>query len=207
MKLSRLIIPIIIGLAIGGAGFMMIVNRKNKLMESPIGNKNPSIATTVTPKSTKLLTWIDPAGFTFQYPDGLTINKHEEDSKNYAHVEFTSKDHPGNLIVWAKDSNDDLSSWIKNDKRFKNASVIDTTFARIDGKKILVASPSAMMITGTISDAVLFDVEANLIDKNFWSKVHDTITGSFAFIPDNSGQSGSSAGSADTSADEEETIQ
>lgn len=187
---------------------MIIVSRENKAIESPTGRQNLKIATAVTPAPApaRLLTWTDPAGFTFQYPEGLTINKHEDDNANYAHLEFTSKDHQGNLIVWAKDTNDHLSSWIENDKRFNGASVIDTAFAGVAGKKILILTPSALLISGAIDQAILFTVETKLVDKEFWNKVHDTIAGSFAFIPDNPGQSGGSAGSAQA-VDEEETIQ
>lgn len=206
MKLSRLIIAIILGVSIGGGAIFLILGRTEKNIESPVRELSNKPAS-ATPTSSKLLTWNDPAGFEFQYPDGLAINKHEDDNLNYAHLEFTSKDHKGNLIVWAKDSTDSLDSWVQSDKRFKGASVINTTFAGIDGKKILISSPSAMIITGTIDQSILFTVETDLTDKEFWSKVHDTIAGSFAFTSDNSSQGASSSSGGDEAVDEEETIQ
>ena len=54
------------------------------------------------------------AGFSFSYPEGLTVDKHDEDQENYAHIEMTLKDTLGNVIVWAKDAPaSDLAAWIK----------------------------------------------------------------------------------------------
>ncbi len=130
------------------------------------------------------LTWNDPAGFTFQYPDGLTIDKHDEDKENYAHIEMTHKDHPGNIIIWAKDTNaSDVTAWVRTEKRFKDASILDTTLGEKPAKKILLATPSSTLIVGAIDDEILFTIEASLDEEGFWSKIHDEITESFAFIP------------------------
>ena len=76
------------------------------------------IAQVPTPVIEKLSEWKDPAGFSFSYPEGLTVDKHDEDQENYAHIEMTLKDTLGNVIVWAKDAPaSDLAAWIKKEKR------------------------------------------------------------------------------------------
>ena len=54
-------------------------------------------------KLAQLVVWDDPAGFTFEYPQDLKVDKHDEDKENYAHVELTSPGRQGRVIVWAKD--------------------------------------------------------------------------------------------------------
>jgi hypothetical protein len=60
----------------------------------PINNtasekKSQVVPTTPTPTPVTLLTWIDEAGFSFQYPDGTIVDKHPEDTKNYANLSLT----------------------------------------------------------------------------------------------------------------------
>ena len=62
----------------------------------------------------KLLSWDDPAGFTFQYAEGLTVNKHDEDKDNYAHLEITNASQPGKLIVWANAILMSGEAWAEN---------------------------------------------------------------------------------------------
>lgn len=155
----------------------------------------------------KLLTWTDQAGFTFQYPEGMTINKHDEDNLNYAHIEFTSVGHPGSLIVWAKDTNAlDLASWVKSDKRFVGANVLDTTFAGRPGEKILIASPASMLVVGTIDDNILFTIETTPLEPEYWNKIHDTIAGSFTFVQEGAGGNADSA-TGEEAVDEEEVVE
>ena len=52
-----------------------------------------------TSTSEKHLMWDDPAGFTFDYPEGVAIDKHDEDQENYAHVELTHPQHQGKILV------------------------------------------------------------------------------------------------------------
>ena len=99
-----------------------------------------------------MATWTDPAGFTFQYPKDVTIDKHDEDTENYAHVEMTHKDHPGNLIVWAKDTKAaDVNAWVKTEKQFGGATVSEATLGGKPAKTVSVESPKKVF-TGTISD-------------------------------------------------------
>ena len=92
--------PILVGLLIGGVlsvGYIVWVNGRTVI--TPVSQQQ---AVSGTPIPVKLLTWNDPNGFSFQYPEGLVINKHDEDRENYAYLEFTHSAHPGNVIVWGK---------------------------------------------------------------------------------------------------------
>lgn len=182
--MKKLSVPILVGLFIGGilsAGYLWWVKRqvpKPDAINVQVVQPNP------TP--VKFLTWNDPNGFTFQYPEGLSVNKHDEDKENYAHVEFTHPDHPGSLIVWGKDPAKgvtDMASWVKNEKRFTGASVLDTGLGNQAAKKVMIEGVTRILVVGTVYDSIVWYVETRLDDVNFWTPIHAAITDSFAFVP------------------------
>lgn len=150
------------------------------------------------------MSWKDQAGFTFKYPKDISVNPHEEDKENYAHLELTHPDHPGRVIVWAKDlPAGDLAGWIKKEKRFTGASILDTTLGGKQAKKILFSEPTKMIVVGTIDVEVLVTVEGELIDGNYWSKVQQGIVDSFAFTGGAEKSSPPASGLDESSAEEE----
>lgn len=201
-------VPILVGLLIGGmasAGYLWWIRGKPAPVEQ---------STAPTPAPVQLLTWTDPNGFTFQYPEGLSVNKHDDDRENYAHLEFTHPDHPGGLIVWGKDPTKgitDTAGWVKGEKRFTGASILDTELGSQAGKKVMIEGVNRMLIVGTVYDGIVWSVEATLEDVQFWTGVHTTIADSFKFIPVQ--QPGSAAISEpvpvvdDVTVDEEEVIE
>lgn len=194
----KYIIITVVVLAVVGGGFLYF-NQKKSAVITP----GESVAPTPTPV-VELTTWNDPAGFSFQYPKDLTVDKNEEDNDNYAHVELTSKDHPGSIIVWASDLTvKDLNDWVK--KFYPSSTSIDSTLGGEPAKKILVSTPSAKLIVGTISEGLLFYVDGTLTDKPYWQTVEDGIVKTFAFTPDTS--SAASGQAAAESVDEEEVVQ
>ena len=189
----------------GGVYIWKVRSSQNTLSPGEAVKTNAS----PTPAPFDLMTWTDDAGFSFQYPKELSVNKHTEDNDNYAHVELTNKDHPGKIIVWVSDlpaGVTTLDSWVK--KLYQGATVIDTKLGGEPAKKILATAPVKTLSVGTISDDLLFNVEGTLTDSDYWQRVHDTIVSSFTFT--DSGQpaqaDGAGASSGD-SPDETEVLQ
>lgn len=203
---------IVIGaLLLGGIGAVTY------MLVSPAKTQTPSevLVKEDAPKL-KLLTWDDPAGFTFSYPEGVVVNKHEEDQENYAHVEMTHPDHKGSLIVWAKDlpaGVTDVSTWVKKDPQLSKGVSLDTSLGDSVAEKTMVTNPEKRMVIGTIYDGLLFYVESTLTDEEYWEAAINTVTGSFVFKPtETSGQSAppaspNSAGQDAGSVDEEEVLE
>lgn len=168
-----------------------------------------SVIVLPTPQPEELLEWKDQAGFSFSYPKGLASDIHEEDKENYSHIEFTHPEYPGTIIVWAKDTTAaDTAVWVKKEKTFASGTVFDTTFADTDGKKVLLTTPKKKVITAVVDDAIVFYVEGEFEDSDFWTRAYDTITSTFTFTPLVS-QSGVAAGSGadEMAVDEEEVLE
>jgi len=198
-----LIIIIFVGLVFGIGGALLYINqtKRNSAPEQSIIEQSN---TSPTPQN--LLTWEDQAGFSFQYPGGLRVDKHDEDTQNYAHVEFTDPDNAGNTIVWAKDTTaTTLEAWVKSQSGFTNASIIDTTLGGRSAKKILTQEPKRMIVAA-LDDDVVVTIEA-LLTTPFWSSVEETITGNFVFTSLPGEDSAGAQSIPQESYDEEEVLE
>jgi len=206
MKKSVVIAGIIFGTALLiGIGVWV----RNTLGKKSIPKEVSQLSEAKVPE---LATWEDQAGFSFQYPKDVLINKHDEDLENYAHIEFTSATHSGRLIVWAKDTTyGDIAAWAAGDKTLANASIIDTTLGGKKAKKISISEPSKKLITGTIEDQILFTIETEPQSGDpFWTDTYATIVQSYAFTPlasDNSSVNQPVTNDVSNAVDEEEVLE
>lgn len=163
-----------------------------------------------TPIPEEMGQWTDQAGFSFTYPKNIKINPHDEDNENYAHIEFTNPDNPGRIIVWAKDTTaQNAAGWVKGEKTLKDGVVFETTIAGQPGQKVLVSTPKKKIITAMIDDAVVFYVEGEFDNSEYWTRVYDTITSTFALTAaaDEAPQPGQADGVDETAVDEEEVLE
>lgn len=190
---------------IGAVTYMLVSPKKVEPPKDILVNEEAS--------KPKLLVWDDPAGFTFSYPDGLVVNKHDEDQQNYAHVEMTHPQHKGGLIVWAKDlpvGVIDAATWVKKDASLSAGVTLETTLGEVVAKKVLITAPEKRMYIGTVFDGTLFYIESTLADDVYWEAAVNTIAGSFTFKPtteQTQSSQGAPASIDDTSVDEEEVLQ
>lgn len=176
-KLPTLLIIITILLVL--AIIFFLIRKPSKKPLTPLSEKSlPGIEEQFT-----LKTWEDPAGFSFNYPEILKIDIHEEDEISYAHLELTREGKPGRMLVIVNDSNySTLDQWLKEDKEVKDASALDTQVAEMKAKK--VALKEGKEITAFIDlDQVIYKIIKEPKGENFWNQVYKTILDSFKFIP------------------------
>lgn len=132
--------------------------------------------TAIVEKTEELATWTDQSQISFQYPNSVTINPHDEDTDNYAHLELSSSEHPGKILVWVQDAPvNSLESWIKLQK---TENAVDTMLAGEKAKKLLIASDSKKTVITTIKNGYLYEVEVYPEDP-YWEHVYDTLSQSF----------------------------
>ncbi len=199
---------------LAGGLVLGLVSAGGYLYMTQQSSKTPDIADSEirpTP-APKLIVWDDPAGFSISYPEGLAMNKHDEDKINYAHLEFTDSSHPGSVTVWVKDlpkGVTDSASWSKKMSTPSAALSFDTTLGGKEAKKILISQPQKTSTVGLVFDGVLWYAEAALIDEAYWQPVYDSMLQSFAFTPapTSSAGNGASSGGSDEAVDEEEVLE
>lgn len=212
--MKNVLIPIIVGLLVGGIASGMYVWRVKGNAKKATQAQLP-LSPTPTPVS--FLTWNDQNGFSFQYPEGLTVNKHDEDKENYAHIEFTHPNHPGKLIIWGKDvpaNVTDAASWVKSDTRFLGASILDTEMGGQPAKKVMATGTPQMLVVGTVYDSIVWSVEATLEEPEYWTTILTSLTNSFTFATSKSNGTASKStpsdaqtSSEDAPVDEEEIVE
>lgn len=130
-----------------------------------------------------LKTWEDPAGFSFNYPEILEIDIHEEDEVNYAHLELTQEGKMGRVLIIANDSDyDTLEDWLAEDKEVKGLSSLDTEIADLPAKK--VALKEGKEIAAFIDlDQVIYTIIKEPQGEDFWRQAYRAILDSFVLIP------------------------
>jgi hypothetical protein len=149
-----------------------------RLKKVPSGIISPLVET--EKEELSLIVWEDPAGFKFSYPSKITIDPHEEDKENYAHLELTSPSHPGKILIWMKDTNyKNPDDWAK--KEVGEGQVFDSELGGKPAKKVASINPKKLT-TATIDVDVLVLVEVFPEDE-WWNEVYNQILSSFEFIP------------------------
>jgi len=129
-----------------------------------------------------LTQWQDPAGFQFSYPENLKIDPHEEDKENYAHLELTSLEHSGRILIWVKETKyTDLEDWLEKEVGI-DIQVLDSELAGRPAKKIAYSQPQ-QLITAIIDVDALILVEMEPDSEGRFQKVYDQILQSFELIP------------------------
>lgn len=155
-------------------GFMFVKNKS--FLAEPTPTPVPS------PTPFDLATYEDQSLFSFQYPKNLELNPHPEDQENYAHVELTSIEHPGNLIAWTKDTASKDLEALKKSEKIENA--IDTTLGENPAIKVLQGTDSKKITISTIKEGFLYQLETDLTDEEYWLKVFDQVLSSYKFTGD-----------------------
>jgi hypothetical protein len=202
-----LIITLLI-VIIAAAGSIYVFQKRQQATTSTTSQGTDQTTPTPTTVPQELILWQDPNGFTFQYPKDAEVNKHDEDTTNYAHIELTHKNHPGGIIIWAKDTAVlDGAAWVKSEKTLVGGTVFDTTLGGISGKKVLLTTPRKLVVSAIVDSGVVFYVEGAFEDSEYWSKAYDAITTSFSFQAEKPSGQQTVSSEGEGAVDEEEIVE
>lgn len=186
-KTVALIVVAVIIIALGG--LFLITQPKD---QSPnISADLPDAKKEVKPSET-FIEYTDPSGFSFSYPDNLSIEKNEAmDNNTYADLQLFSKDVSGSLALRITDTKlKTLNEWVK--EASGSATPVEKQLGNL---KALEVRTSDRIILGAIDQGVLFNIEVPLLEEDFWTKVYDKVLADFSFtVPD----SATTAGAAPT---------
>lgn len=128
--------------------------------------------------SKTLKNYTDPSGFSFNYPDNLSLVSIEATSSSvYADISLTAKGIDGGLNLKIVDSKfKTLENWIKT------VSAQTPTEAKLGDLKALELLANDKLLLGALDSGVLFTVETSFGDKkDFWNEVKGIVTADFSF--------------------------
>lgn len=157
-------------------GMLFFLTRSNKPLTSP-----QSIQTTKIIPAETLIEYSDPSGFTFSYPDNLSLSKNNiEDDSTYADIQLSSKEVNGSLNLKITDSKfKSLDEWLNLNK---SASKEAPKEVKLGNLKALEVKLADRLLMGALDQGVLFTIEMPRVEEDFWMKVYDKILSSFSFV-------------------------
>jgi len=203
-----ILVTVSVAVIVFAAGlFIMSREKSEERIVSPVSQgSQTSPKQSPTPPEGSLTSWQDPAGFSFSYPEGLSLDVHPEDNQNYSHLTFTAKNQPGEIFILVSETSlKTAAQWQKQDKEAKTGQVLDTTLGGTEAKKVLISDTEPKLITAVVDQGALF-VLALRGESAVLSKAYEKILATFAFeeLPSESG-GGAPAGGGDVV--EEEAVE
>jgi len=196
MLLSKkvlVILVIIMALVLGGGVFLYFRSKPAvELPGSELINPDFTKEEQSQPETKeKLKEYVDEAGFSFSYPETLSIKEvANQDSQTYSALEvFLAKNPTEKLTIKVTDTaNKDINEWVTKNRQ-TDWQVNEAVLAQMNGK--LVKSGSKIILAA-IKQEILFIIEAPNDSSGYWLKQINTIAQNFSLnlpTPKSSGQS------------------
>jgi hypothetical protein len=179
---KTLLLVVVVIIILSGAGLYFFTQPKNlKPLAEPVSEE----AKEVVPSQT-FIDYNDPSGFSFSYPDNISIsNRLSEnvdgavDANAYSDLQLFSKDKNGSLSLKVADTKfKKIEDWLKDNEI--PATVVPTEKKLGDLKAYEVRTSDRLMLA-SIDQGVLFTVEMPLIEEPFWNEVYQKVVSGFTF--------------------------
>ncbi len=198
-KKTILLLLLIVGLVILGFRFVNVFAPKTSLVNPK--SEVSETAKKVVPSET-FIEYADPAGFSFNYPDNLSINAKEiEDNSTYADLQLSSKEISGSLSLKITDSK------YKTLEEYLKANKISQTpkETKLGSMKALEVQTEDRLMLLALDQGILFTVEVPKLEEEFWMKVYNKVLADFSFVAPAVATTGGS--SSDISFEGEEVVE
>lgn len=193
--MRKILIGVLIVLVIGGITGGVIVFLQKQTAVSPLPTEQETKTKNLPSKTLKEYT--DPSGFTFSYPDDLSIKTNEaEDDTVYADIQLTATEANGNLRVRIVDTKvKSIKEWLDQIPAGINTDLYkDAKLDELPAKEYKDDNGIELL---ALDQGVLFEVNVSFENnKDFWQKVYDNTTSTFSFAQAESGQSTTTSGSS-----------
>lgn len=201
-KKTVLLLAFVAGMIILGVKLLIFPQQKTPLL-SP--QSNLEAKEEIKPSET-LIEYTDPSGFSFSYPDNLSIVKAEtEEASSYADLQLFSKEVSGSLSLKITDSKiSSLDEWLKANKIPASNTPKHTKLGNL---KALEVKTVDRLLLGALDQGVQFSIELPLIEQDFWMKVYDKLLAEFSFVSPDTAVSQGISGSEDITFEGEEVIE
>lgn len=201
MNKKRAIIVVVVLLLIGiaaVAGYFYVAAQES---QKTVAQKEVPTPTVVAP-STTLQEYTDPSGFTFEYPDNLTVTAQEiKDTTTYAHVLLTAPKVEGEIAIKVQETKlKSLDAWeVANKELISSASAKEVKLGSLDAREVTLSDKTLIV---AVDQNILFTIEVMpKTEKKYWENVAPTILASFSFGMTEAGSDSTSAPLADSADD------
>lgn len=177
---------------------VLVINYRRQ--HHPLSTPLLSQPTVAKLPSETLIDYTDPNGFSFSYPDNLSLTKNDLADTEYGNLQLSSKEVSGSLLLKISDSKyASLDDWVKLNK----GTVRPVKLGSLSGVEVRTAD---RLLLGALDQGIFFSLEMPLIEEGFWQKVYHKILTNFAFVSPGSPASGED-NSGDVTFEGEETVQ
>ena len=216
MKNKALIVGVLVLFLLGGAVFAFVKIRQGTVDEKAVDSVGQNIDNGSSlgekDRADNYLTWNDPGGFSFAYPESWLFDPHEQDVVNYTNLDITKRGNTGGITILATDSKYKIIlDWTKKDKAVIGSSFMETTLGGVNAQKALLKSGG--VVVGMIDEGVIYTLELKPDETGYWEGEYNKVLSSFKLVyPTNypkantSGSTSTGGTSGDIIEEEEEVI-
>ncbi|MDP3998501.1 MAG: hypothetical protein Q8P89_02700 [bacterium] len=179
---TGLIVGVIV--LISGGGTFYFLSRQQSSETSVLSPVSAPTAVKIMPSSA-LKEYSDPSGFSFNYPDDLSLTANEATSDStYADLQLKSKDVEGDLKLKIQDTKlASAGAWLKENGSTASG-VKELRWGTLNAESV---EDKDGIIFAAVDQEILFTMEVSYGgQKDFWQKVSDSILSSFAFSSESS---------------------
>ena len=177
MDRKTLFLVLATAIAIIGTGFWVFnLNKQSSLATSNM-NQSRNIVEILPSKTFK--SYSDPAGFSFNYPDNISLTNNDLDGSTYSDLKLTINEVEGGLSFKITDSKfKSNQDWVKT-----VGTELNTKEVNLGNLKALEIQKEDKLLLGAVDQGILFTVEVSLANKkDFWLEVYNKVISEFSFI-------------------------
>lgn len=183
-------------------GYQLLLGGQKNSLSSPSVSKEQAKVEIVPSKTLKSYT--DPSGFSFNYPDNLSIESNELDDATYADMQLTASKVNGSLALKISDSKyKTLDEWVELNKGTTKETPKEVKLGSLDAMEI---KTSDRLLLASLDHGVLFTIEVPLLEEKFWMDVYNKVLTDFSFVSPDVASSGDTSFSADAISFEGEEV-
>lgn len=173
---------ILIIVAIGSAFY--IFRPKNTI--SSVSKETKTTGELEKLPSKTLQEYVDESGFSFQYPEDVSVTKKEvKNDTTYADLLLTTslQHQKGGIFIKVLDTKfKSPKEWFTENKIATSSTVRDIKIGELSGQEI---KGTNRIMAAAIDQNILFSIDVRDYDK-YWLEVYDTILSSFTFVQNQS---------------------
>lgn len=178
------------------------------VFQSRPGLSSPLIPQTISKPipSETLIVYEDPAGFSFSYPDNISLSKNEtEDTDVYSDLSLYSKDVSGSINLTISDSKlKNVEAWITDQQLTPTDSNKDVVLGSLKATEVTTTDHIYMV---GFDQGILFTIRIPRLEEEFWQPVYSGLRSNFAFVAPTSTDTASRAVVEDATFEGEEVVE